>query len=85
MITVVDPSDGEDMYVDNTDIESPPDWRDRQGRSQKMRKRKETMGRVRKQKTTKMNPHPQNITPRTKTTYHQHEEPVAERQTRGEP
>ncbi len=24
MITTVDPSDGEDMYVDSTDAESPP-------------------------------------------------------------
>jgi hypothetical protein len=79
MITTVDPSDGEDMYVDSTDVESPQG-----GKTPRKRIRKRT--RIGKEEehvedsgaeNEQDDPHPQNIIPRMKTTYPQPAEPNA--------
>ncbi len=70
MITTVDPSDGEDMYVDSTDAESPPrvEGPPKEESEEEPRvEKKQNTGKVWKTKMRKTNPQPQNIIPRMRT------------------
>ncbi len=86
MITTIDPSDGEDMYVDSTDAESPPRVEgppEEEAEEEPGVEKEAEYGEGFEDENEQDGPHPQNSTPRMRTTYLQPGEPTAEKQNWG--
>jgi hypothetical protein len=86
MIITVNPSNGEDIYVDSTDAESPRLERPREEESEnEPEMEKEEYREGFKDEQEQDEPHPQNIIRRMRTTYPQPAEPTAEKQNWRDP